>query len=164
MTDTTSPSARRAASLALSLAAVALLAGCAGTAGGSAASDSTLVVRDGALRAPGTACSGSGQYLFVHAGVHLTVTDGSGGVVLDAALPSGTATRADDNDYGNAARVPTFCTFDFAAAGLEAGSTYDFSIEGRSLGSAAFQPDASGGFRFDYPALGDPAAVQGGDR
>ncbi|WP_308492429.1 hypothetical protein [Microbacterium terrisoli] len=144
------------------LAATGALAGCATTSGADGP-DSALIVRDGTLRVPDADCAGAAPYLFVHAGATLTIADETGAVVLDTPLSPGTAQRADDTDYGNAPRVPTFCAFDFPATGLIPGDTYTFRVGDRTVGHAEFDPDDAGVFRIGYPALGDPSSVLKGN-
>ncbi|MFE6996455.1 hypothetical protein ACFVAE_10900 [Microbacterium sp. NPDC057659] len=167
----TTPTQRRparagAGSLATIAAVGALIGGLTGCAGPADAAggdgDAVLIVRDGALRAPDSDCSGSARYLFVHSGAVLTISEGED-VVTELTLQPGTAQRADDKDYGTVARVPTFCEFSFSAAELTAGTTYTFRIGDRSLGEAEYQRDDSGPFRLGYPALGDPSSVQEGE-
>ncbi|MFE6734524.1 hypothetical protein [Microbacterium sp. NPDC057650] len=161
------PARAGTASLAALVAVGALigsLTGCAGQADAEgAAGEAILIVRDGALRVPDTDCSGSAQYLFVHSGAVLTVSEGDDDVVTEITLRPGTAQRADDNDYGTVSRIPTFCEFSFSDAELTPGTTYTFRIGDRSLGEAEYQPDDSGRFRLGYPALGDPTSVQEGE-
>ncbi|MDR2997895.1 MAG: hypothetical protein LBU78_07230, partial [Microbacterium sp.] len=106
-------------------ALIGALTGCAGQAEAESAGDAVLIVRDGALRVPETDCSGSAQYLFVHSGAVLSVSEGED-VVTEVTLRPGTAQRSDDNDYGTVSRVPTFCEFSFSDAGLAPGTTYTF--------------------------------------
>lgn len=160
---TSNPALRSLGAVLTLLLTAGALTACASSAAGGAATDGTIVIRDGALRVPDADCAGSGSFLFAHAGATLTVTDVDGDVVIETELPTGEPLRADDKDYGVAKRVPTFCTFAFDAGTLADGETYAFRIDGTELGSSLFQRDGDGVGMIAYPALGAPITVSGDD-
>jgi hypothetical protein len=68
-----------------------------------------LVVRDGALRRPGTDCSGSGPFLHIHRGASYEIADAAtGSVLVSGALPGGTAVKTFNVAF-KVPRVPTVC-------------------------------------------------------
>jgi len=142
----------------LSLVALATL-GCSAAA--PPPDDGLLVIRDGALRAPGADCSGSGGLLFAHAGATLTAKDDAGEVVLTATLPVGTMLRSDSKDYGEARRLPSFCTFPFPAHALADGERYHFQVDTTEIGSAIFTRDDTGVGSIAFPPLGDTSDFHG---
>jgi hypothetical protein len=88
-----------------------------------------LEVRDGWVREPGTGCSGSRPFLYVHRGTGYRVEDQAGGEVLaSGTLPEGTAVEALREDLG-VPRVPTFCRFNFTVA-LPGQGDFRFVVDG----------------------------------
>ncbi|MFE6255316.1 hypothetical protein [Agromyces sp. NPDC057865] len=112
----TSRATRAAASVAIAIAAAALV-GCAGASDAASDPDLQLVVRDGNLRALGDACAGARPFDDIHPGAELVLRAGDGADVLTTALPDGEAVKIDDIDYGNAPRVPSFCRFALTPTG-----------------------------------------------
>lgn len=151
---------RRSAGLVLTGILSLSLLGCAG-AESPAPQDGMLVIRDGALRAPDAECSGSAGLIFAHAGATLTAKDDSGAVVLQTPLPAGRMLRSDSKDYGEAKRLPSFCTFAFPAEGLIDGQRYHFEVDTTDIGSATFTRDETGVGSVAYPPLGDTSDFHG---
>ncbi len=147
--------------LVVAAALAVALTGCA-TPSSDATGPATLVVRDGALRAVGSDCAGSGPYLFVHAGATVAAVDDAGTLTATMTLSPGTARPADDRDYGTAKRVPTVCEFalddlDFADI---AGS--ELRVDDRALTDVSVAESGDGTLTVSYPAVGDPTGLTGG--
>lgn len=90
-------------------AACWVLAGC----GGGSGIGVTVAVGDFALRKPGSSCSGSGGYLWIHRGTAYVLSDAAGKELARGELPSGTARRVQDPIAG-AAVEPTACVMSFS--------------------------------------------------
>ena len=93
----------------------------------------TLQVRDGWIREPGTECSGSRPFLYVHKDAAFLVEEGDGEEkISEGSLPAGVAEEAVDEDL-EAERVPTFCTFQFTVSVPEPGDYELIFDEGAPL-------------------------------
>jgi thiol-disulfide isomerase/thioredoxin len=142
---------------AVLLCAAALLAGC-GSAAAPPAVKITLAVEDASLRKPGSACSGSGGYVYVRPGTAYEIVAG-GQVLARGVLPPGVAERRGAKAIQGAAVEPTTCAVTFTAA-LPSRERYTLRLDrgaqlsfGRGASVRLHATEASGG-----PAVGAPPA------
>jgi thiol-disulfide isomerase/thioredoxin len=108
------------------LCAAALLAGC-GSAAAPPQVKITLAVEDASLRKPGSACSGSGGYVYVRPGAAYEIAAG-GEVLARGVLPPGVAERRGARAIEGAAVEPTTCAVTFSAS-LPSRSRYTLRLD-----------------------------------
>lgn len=92
-------------------------AGCASTPAAPAAAPVPvkLLVRDGAMREVGSACSGTGAFQAIHPKAAFRVQDGDGKQLAEGQLPAGKAIKSLDEQL-TVPREPTFCQLEFTVS------------------------------------------------
>ncbi|SDM17790.1 hypothetical protein [Allokutzneria albata] len=108
------------------LLALLLVAGC-----GTASTEVKLLVRDGAVRAVGSECSGTGAHAALHRSAKFEVRGADGEPVASGSLPAGKAVAALEEDL-KVPRVPTFCELTFEV-GVPVADSYDLVVDGEPI-------------------------------
>jgi hypothetical protein len=127
------PAVWRYAAWLVAVAALAPLAGCAGSSQASDDSAVTLrlVIPDANIREPDVPCSGASGFRFAHPQAPFTIEDADGDEVASGTLPEGRAEKAYNIDLGDE-RQPTVCVMMVDVQGVQTLDDHFFVIDDRS--------------------------------